>query len=101
VDPLTVEVLAQHGTEPAGLAPKPVTEEMLQAADWVISLGVGEALRLPPGLTAQDWPVEAVLDEAHGRALVADLDSRAQALWVEITTSAAAWPVTSGRAPGF
>ncbi|MEX5259718.1 low molecular weight phosphatase family protein [Kocuria sp. CPCC 205263] len=100
VDPFAVEVLAQHGTEPAGLAPKPVAEEVLRAADWVIRLGVGEALPLPPGLTAQDWPVEVGLDEAHGRALVADLDARVQALWVEITSSAAAWPITSGRAPG-
>ncbi|GGG69937.1 hypothetical protein GCM10011374_38090 [Kocuria dechangensis] len=60
VDPHAVEVLAQHGTEPAGLAPKPVTEEVLRAADWVITLGDPALGTIPLGTAIQHWPVEGL-----------------------------------------
>jgi hypothetical protein len=86
VDPYAVEVLAQHGIEPAGLAPKPVTEAVLHAADWVITLGDPELGTIPAGTAMQHWPVEGLQGRDLG-AVVDDLDTRVQALWVEITTS--------------
>ena len=99
VDPYAVEVLAQHGTEPTGLAPKPVTEDVLRAADWIITLGLQDALRVGPGATVQDRPLGSCLDGEHGLAVVAELDNRVQALWVEISTSAAA--AAPRRGPRF
>lgn len=95
VDPFAVETLAQHGVEPVGLAPKPVTDELVRAADWVITLGappLGNSLldAVPAHAVRQDWAIDGPVDESRGPSLVADLDSRIQALWVEITASPAA-----------
>jgi hypothetical protein len=90
VDPSAVEVLAQHGIEPAGLAPKPVTGQVLRAADWVITLGDPDLGTIPPNAVCRRWPVEGTLDGGRGPSLVADLEARTEALWAEITTGAAA-----------
>lgn len=87
VDPFAVEILAQHGIEPTTVTPRPLTEDLLCAADWVITLGNQKLGTILPGTTTQHWPVADVLDEASGPSLVAGLDNRVQALWVEITTS--------------
>jgi hypothetical protein len=96
VDPYAVEVLAQHGTEPTGLVPKPVDEAVLRAADWVITLGLHDALLVGSGAMVQDWPLGPPLDGDQHPATVADLDNRVQALWVEISTSAATTPPRRG-----
>ena len=91
VDPSAVEVLAQHGTEPIGLTPKPVTEGVLRAADWVITLGDPALGTIPAGAAVQHWPVEGALGGDQDLATVVDdLDSRVQALWAEITAAAPA-----------
>lgn len=100
VDPFAVEILAQYGTEPAGLAPKPVADEMLQTTDWVVTIGVHDALPVSPATAVQNWPLEQAWSEDRGPRLVADLDTRVHALWVEITTSVAGRPTASGRAAG-
>lgn len=87
VDPFAVEILAQHGIEPTTLTPRPLTQDLLDAADWVITLGNQKLATVPAGTTTQHWAVADVLDEASGPSWVADLDNRVQALWVEITTS--------------
>lgn len=87
VHPFAVDILAQHGIEPATLTPGPLTEDLLEAADWVITLGDQQLGTMPAGTTTQHWPVTDAVDEASGPSLVADLDNRVQALWVEITTS--------------
>lgn len=97
VVPYAVEVLAQHGIEPTGLAPKPVTEAVLRAADWVITLGLQDVLLVGPGAMLQDWPLRPSWDGDHGPAVVADLDNRVQALWAEITASSASAPPCKGR----
>lgn len=87
VDPFAVEILAQHGIEPATVTPLPLTGDLLRAADWVITLSDQLLGTIPAGTVTQHWPVADVLDEASGPSLVAGLDNRVQALWVEITTS--------------
>lgn len=89
VNPFAVEVLAQHGIEPTGLVPKPVTDEAVQAADWVITFGVRDGCPIQPETTYRDWPLDDPLDEIRGPDLVAEIDQRVQVLWVEITTRCA------------
>jgi arsenate reductase len=84
VNPFAVEVLAQHGIEPAEVVPKPVTDEAVRAADCVITLGVRDACPVHPETTHRDWPLDDALDEIRGPDLVAELDHRVQALWDEI-----------------
>lgn len=84
VNPFAVEVLAQHGIEPTGLVPKPVTGEAVRAADWVVTFGVRDGCPVQPETTYRDWPLDDPLDETRGPGLVAELDQRVQVLWVEI-----------------
>lgn len=92
VNPFAVEVLAQHGIEPAELVPKPVTDEAVRAADRVITFGVRDACPLQPGTAHRDWPLDSALDELRGPDLVVELDQRVQALWEEITAPCAHRP---------
>lgn len=96
VDPYAVEVLAQHGIEPTDLVPKPVTEAVLRAADWVVTLGLQDVLFVGRGAMVQDWPLVPSLEGDQHLAVVADLDNRVQALWVEINTSAPSTPPRQG-----
>lgn len=85
VDPFAVEILAQHGIEPATVTPRPLTEDLLRAADWVVTLGDPELGPTSPITITQHWPVGEVFGERPDPSLVAELDNRVQALWVEIT----------------
>lgn len=86
VDPYAVEILAQYGADPAEAAPKPVTEAVVRAADWIITLGPQRPGPLPADAVSRIWPVQDPLDGERGPAVVADLEARTQALWAEITS---------------
>ncbi|MCX4545981.1 hypothetical protein [Streptomyces sp. NBC_01565] len=43
--------------DPADAYPKPLTEEVVQAADIVITMGCGDAYPVVPGRRYLDWPV--------------------------------------------
>ena len=62
--------------------PKPLTDEFVNAADVVITMGCGDACPIYPGKRYEDWEV----DDPAGQALDAvreirdDIDSRVQRL---------------------
>ncbi|MDO0909759.1 arsenate reductase ArsC [Streptomyces sp. DT2A-34] len=56
VEPHIVQVLDEAGADPAGF-PKPLTDEVVQAADIVITMGCGDACPVVPGRRYLDWPV--------------------------------------------
>ncbi|MFE7541664.1 arsenate-mycothiol transferase ArsC [Streptomyces platensis] len=51
------QVLAEIGASLAGAYPKPLTDEVIQAADIVITMGCGDACPVVPGRRYLDWPV--------------------------------------------
>ncbi|MEU0492106.1 arsenate reductase ArsC [Nocardiopsis sp. NPDC006139] len=57
LDPRLGEVLAEVGADPGDAYPKPLTEEVVGAADVVITLGCGDACPVVPGRRYLDWPV--------------------------------------------
>lgn len=88
VNPAVVEALAEEGIDIAAEVPKVLTADAVQAADYVITMGCGDACPVFPGKTYLDWElsdpagqgVEAVRpirDEIRRRieALIADLDA--------------------------
>lgn len=97
VDPYAARVLAEHGVH-SGTRPKPVTADLVRAADWVITLGSVDPPSPRPGAHHQAWPVDSTLDEDRGLGLVADLESRVQALHLEITAAATAGPASQDPA---
>jgi arsenate reductase len=57
VDPTVVEVLDEIGVPVGAEFPKPLTGEVVRAADFVITMGCGDACPIYPGRRYMDWPV--------------------------------------------
>jgi arsenate reductase len=86
VDPLVVAALAEAGIPFQDAYPKPVTDDVVRAADWIITIGRVNISVLYPGKTHLEWdipdPGDSTLEQV--RALVAELDARVQELWATI-----------------
>jgi arsenate reductase (thioredoxin) len=57
IDPMVAEVLDEIGVPVVNEFPKPLTDEVVQAADFVITMGCGDACPIYPGRRYMDWPV--------------------------------------------
>ncbi|QKV93003.1 arsenate reductase ArsC [Streptomyces sp. NA02950] len=57
VEPHIAQVLTERGADVADAFPKPLTDEVVQAADIVITMGCGDACPVVPGRRYLDWPV--------------------------------------------
>lgn len=53
--PAVVEVLAEIGVDVADEFPKPLTDDVVRAADAVVTMGCGDACPLYPGKRYLDW----------------------------------------------
>lgn len=71
VNPLVVETMAELGLDMSREFPKPLTDEVVRAADAVITMGCGDSCPIYPGKRYEDWtlsdPAEATsLDQVRG-----------------------------------
>ncbi|MFE1877540.1 low molecular weight phosphatase family protein [Streptomyces sp. NPDC059496] len=57
VAPHIAQALTEAGVDLADAYPKPLTQEVVQAADIVITMGCGDACPVMPGRRYLDWPV--------------------------------------------
>ncbi|MGW1028795.1 arsenate-mycothiol transferase ArsC [Streptomyces sp. NPDC002577] len=57
VEPAVAQVLTEAGVDLMDAFPKPLTDEVVQAADIVITMGCGDACPIVPGRRYLDWPV--------------------------------------------
>ncbi|KOV49375.1 arsenate reductase [Streptomyces sp. AS58] len=57
VEPVVAQVLTEAGIDLTEAFPKPLTDEVVQAADIVITMGCGDACPVMPGRRYLDWPV--------------------------------------------
>ena len=58
VNPLVVEAMTELGLDMSAEFPKPLTDEVVRAADAVITMGCGDACPLYPGKLYEDWDLE-------------------------------------------
>jgi len=58
VNPSAIAAMAEIGIDISKEFPKPWTEEIVQAADVVITMGCGDACPLYPGKRYEDWELE-------------------------------------------
>ncbi len=58
IDETVVEILDEIGVPVGADFPKPLTDEVVQAADIIITMGCGDACPVYPGRRYLDWPVE-------------------------------------------
>ncbi len=86
LNPAVVTVMAELGLDVSHEYPKPLTNEVTQAADVVITMGCGDACPIFPGKRYLDWdlpdpagqPIETV------RAIRDDIDQRVRSLTDEL-----------------
>jgi arsenate reductase (thioredoxin) len=58
LNPAAITVMAERGIDISGEFPKPWTDEVIHAADVIITMGCGEAPPRLPGRRYQDWDVD-------------------------------------------
>jgi protein-tyrosine-phosphatase len=92
-----VEVMAEVGIDIRSEFPKPWTEEVVRAADVVITMGCGDACPIFPGRRYEDWtlpdPAGQGLDQV--RAIRDEIRRRVGALVDDLST-----PTTQQAVPG-
>jgi arsenate reductase (thioredoxin) len=86
VNPAVVEAMAELGIDLHEEFPKPLTDEVVRAADAVVTMGCGDACPVYPGKRYLDWeladPAEQDLESV--RALRDEIDGRVQILLAEL-----------------
>ena len=88
INPVAVEAMREVGIDMSQAAPKLLTPEAVEASDYVITMGCGDACPFFPGKTYLDWQlddpagqgiaaVRPIRDEIRRRvtALIADIDA--------------------------
>ncbi len=90
VNPAAVEVMRERGIDISGQSPKRWTEEVVRAADVVITMGCGEACPIVPGKRYEEWVLDdpAGLDVAAVRSLRDQIEGRVRALLAELEVPA-------------
>lgn len=58
LDPTAVLAMAEVGIDITGEHPKPWTDEMVRAADVVVTMGCGDTCPYVPGTRYEDWEIE-------------------------------------------
>ena len=82
INPNAVAALEELGVDMGEAFPKPVTDDVVRAADVVITMGCGDACPIYPGKRYEDWD----LDDPSGqdldtvRRIRDELDRRVQRL---------------------
>ncbi|MGV8895211.1 MAG: metalloregulator ArsR/SmtB family transcription factor [Rhodoglobus sp.] len=86
INPLIVDALDEIGVSVGGEYPKPLTDEVVRASDFVITMGCGDACPIYPGRRYLDWdpPDPAGLSMDGVRAVRDDIDRRVRALLGEM-----------------
>jgi arsenate reductase (thioredoxin) len=67
VNPAAIAAMAERGIDISGEYPKPWTDEVVRAADAVITMGCGDACPVFPGKRYEDW----TLDDPAGQDVAA------------------------------
>ena len=78
--------MTEIGVDMSEEFPKPLTDEVVQAADVVITMGCGDACPIYPGKRYEDWVLDdpAEQDLASVRAIRDEIDARVQTLVTEL-----------------
>jgi arsenate reductase len=58
INPSAIAAMAEVGIDITGEYPKPWTDEIVRAADVVITMGCGDACPFSPGKRYEDWALE-------------------------------------------
>jgi protein-tyrosine-phosphatase len=86
VNRVAVEAMREVGIDINGELPKRWSDDVLRAADVIITMGCGDSCPIFPGKRYEDWDVEdpAGQDVEHVRPIRDDIESRIKALLTQL-----------------
>ena len=90
INPAAVAAMAEVGIDITGEYPKPWTDEIVRAADVVVTMGCGDACPFYPGKRYEDWE----LDDPAGQGVEAvrpirdEIEQRVRALLASLSVLA-------------
>ena len=90
INPLVVQAMAELGIDLGEAFPKPLTDEVVRAADVVITMGCGDACPIYPGKRYEDWQLDdpATAESLESvRTIRDDVDERVTRLVSELVRS--------------
>jgi arsenate reductase len=67
INPVAVEAMAEEGVDITGNSPKLLSDDAVQIADVVVTMGCGDECPYVPGKRYEDWE----LDDPAGRGIAA------------------------------
>jgi arsenate reductase len=87
INPAAVAAMAEVGIDITDEFPKPWTDEIVRAADVVITMGCGDACPLYPGKRYEDWELDdpAGQDVEHVRPIRDEIRTRVESLITSLT----------------
>jgi arsenate reductase (thioredoxin) len=88
LNPRVVEAMKEIGIDVSAALPRPLTGNMVKAADVVITMGCGDACPIYPGKRYEDWELEdpAGKDLETVRRIRDDIEARVRTLVAELTS---------------
>jgi protein-tyrosine-phosphatase len=86
LNPAAIEAMAEHGIDISEEFPKPWTDEIVRAADVVITMGCGDACPIYPGRRYEEWklPDPAGLDVNAVAPIRDEIEHRVRRLLAEL-----------------
>ena len=86
INPAVVEAMMELGLDMSEEFPKPLTDEVVRAADIMITMGCGDACPVYPGKRYEDWVLDdpASQDIAAVRVIRDEIDARVGRLVAEL-----------------
>jgi len=88
LNPAVIEAMDELGVDMSEEFPKPLTDEVVAAADVVITMGCGDACPIYPGKRYADWELDdpAGQDLETVRRIRDEIDARVRRLIAELTS---------------
>lgn len=101
VNPSAIAAMAEVDIDVSEEFPKPWTDEVVRAADVVVTMGCGDACPIFPGKRYEDWVLDdpAGLDVAHVRPIRDQIGARVLDLLVRLGVRPQSWPQPADPAP--
>jgi arsenate reductase (thioredoxin) len=86
INPNAIQALEELGVDMTEEFPKPLTDEVVKAADVVITMGCGDACPIYPGKRYEDWELDDPADQdiETVRRIRDEIDARVQRLVGEL-----------------
>jgi len=86
INPAAIEAMAERGIDITGEYPKPWTDEVVRAADVIVTMGCGDACPIFPGIRYENWDLDdpAGLTVADVRPIRDEIERRVRQLLDEM-----------------